>query len=105
MLTLLLRATAALNVNFTQVQQLGALWNDTTMQETATKLLQNGTTANAGNLVGNRMFYDNDYMVSILVCEPNILLTQTPGSTRQKVRHHGEDDFSPLGQHGMRQPS
>ncbi|KAG8926354.1 hypothetical protein FRC00_002997 [Tulasnella sp. 408] len=58
-----LQATAGLNINFTQVQQLGELWQDANMTKVATSLLKNGTTANAGNLVGNRMFYDNDYMV------------------------------------------
>lgn len=52
-----------MNINFTQVQQLGELWQDANMTKVATSLLKNGTTANAGNLVGNRMFYDNDYMV------------------------------------------
>ncbi|KAG8899563.1 hypothetical protein FRC01_010469 [Tulasnella sp. 417] len=58
-----LQATAALNINFTQVQQLGEQWQDSNMTKVATSLLKTGGTANAGNLVGNRVFYDNDYMV------------------------------------------
>ncbi|KAG8905392.1 hypothetical protein FRB99_009005 [Tulasnella sp. 403] len=58
-----LQATAGLNINLTQVQQLGQLWNSQPMQTAATNLMKNGSTANAGDLVGNRMFWDNDYMV------------------------------------------
>ncbi|KIO26600.1 polysaccharide lyase family 8 protein [Tulasnella calospora MUT 4182] len=58
-----LQATASLNMNFTQVLQLGQQWKDANMTRVATSLLKNGTTSNAGNLVGNRMFHDNDYMV------------------------------------------
>lgn len=53
-----------MHVNLTQLQQLGRQWKSTVMEHLATQLMHNGTTANAGNLVGNRMFWKNDYMVS-----------------------------------------
>ncbi|KAG9018581.1 hypothetical protein FRB90_011303 [Tulasnella sp. 427] len=58
-----LQATAGLNIDFSQVQSLGQQWGDSTMTKVSTALLQSGGTSNAGNLVGNRMFYSNDYMV------------------------------------------
>ena len=36
------------------------------MTDTATRLNQDTTDANAGHLLGNRMFWDNDYMVRIV---------------------------------------
>ncbi|KAG9016597.1 hypothetical protein FRB90_002878 [Tulasnella sp. 427] len=57
------QATGNLKTNLTQTLQLGELWKDHSMTKTANGLLQNGTTVNAGNLRGNRMFYSNDYMV------------------------------------------
>ncbi|KAG8887221.1 hypothetical protein FRC00_000496, partial [Tulasnella sp. 408] len=57
------RATVGLKVNYTQVLQLGELWDDRNMTKVATSLLKNETSVNAGKLYGNRMFYNNDYMV------------------------------------------
>ncbi|KAG9018583.1 hypothetical protein FRB90_011305 [Tulasnella sp. 427] len=57
------QATAGLNIDFTQVQTLGKQWGDAAMTKVSTALLKSGGTSNAGGLVGNRMFYSNDYMV------------------------------------------
>ncbi|KIO20137.1 polysaccharide lyase family 8 protein [Tulasnella calospora MUT 4182] len=57
------QATVGLKVNYTQVLQLGQQWKDHNMVRVATSLLKNGTTVNGGKLYGNRMFYNNDYMV------------------------------------------
>lgn len=72
------------------------------MTKVATSLLKNdNSTSNAGNLVGNRMFYDNDYMVS---CTRRwndleqgwvvdvLAICASPGPTWQELR----DDFEAL---------
>lgn len=51
-------------MNLTQVEQLGDQWKDADMKDVATRLKTSGKTANAGNTIGNRMFWVNDYMVS-----------------------------------------
>jgi len=53
-------------MNLTQIQELGNQWESQKIVKAATSLAQNVTTSNAGKLVGNRMFYDNDYMVSVI---------------------------------------
>ncbi|KAF8626538.1 hypothetical protein AX15_004841 [Amanita polypyramis BW_CC] len=57
------QAISSINSNLTEVQALGELWSSSTLIDYAEKLSQNSTNANAGSLIGNRMFYDNDYMV------------------------------------------
>ncbi len=59
-----LRATGSLNLNLSEVLQLGELWNSSTMVQVYNSLIELTKDANAGNLVGNRNFYNNDYMVS-----------------------------------------
>ncbi|KAK1228704.1 hypothetical protein PQX77_008198 [Marasmius sp. AFHP31] len=57
-----LQATANININLTKVNQLGQEWQSDTLTRFA-QLSQGSSSANAGQLVGNRMFYANDYMV------------------------------------------
>ncbi|KAJ7488318.1 polysaccharide lyase family 8 protein [Mycena latifolia] len=57
------QATASILLNLTKIDALGEEWNSDTLGEFSTTLSTNSTTANAGQLTGNRMFYDNDYMV------------------------------------------
>ncbi|EIN13720.1 polysaccharide lyase family 8 protein [Punctularia strigosozonata HHB-11173 SS5] len=57
------QATAQINLNLSQIGQLGEEWNSTSLINVDDSLSKNTTTANAGTLIGNRMFYDNDYMV------------------------------------------
>ncbi|KAL0071852.1 hypothetical protein AAF712_000774 [Marasmius tenuissimus] len=57
-----LQATASININLTKVNQLGQEWQSDTLMRFA-QLSQGSSSSNAGQLVGNRMFYANDYMV------------------------------------------
>ncbi|KAJ3576650.1 hypothetical protein NP233_g291 [Leucocoprinus birnbaumii] len=59
------QATGSINLNVTEIGVLGDLWNSPIISKFSHSLLsQDGKkNANAGKLVGNRMFYDNDYMV------------------------------------------
>ncbi|KAG9104671.1 hypothetical protein FRC06_000057 [Ceratobasidium sp. 370] len=50
-------------MNLTQVKLLGDAWNQTQLQKFARDLSQTPTSANAGGLLGNRMFWNSDYMV------------------------------------------
>ncbi|KXN90693.1 Chondroitinase-AC [Leucoagaricus sp. SymC.cos] len=58
-----LGAVGSIHLNLTKVKELGQLWNSATMIDFARSLSEPGRTANAGKLLGNRMFYTNDYMV------------------------------------------
>ncbi|KAJ7573686.1 polysaccharide lyase family 8 protein [Mycena floridula] len=58
------QASASINMNLTEVGALGEMWSSSTLSDFASSL--SGTTsssANAGDLLGNRIFYDMDYMV------------------------------------------
>ncbi|KAG6813263.1 hypothetical protein H0H92_012677 [Tricholoma furcatifolium] len=57
------QAIENLKINITQIQVLGELWNSSTLSGVYDDLQLSTTDANAGALVGNRMFYANDYMV------------------------------------------
>ncbi|KAJ8502797.1 hypothetical protein ONZ45_g11431 [Pleurotus djamor] len=57
------QATAQLNINLTQVQELGGLWESDVLIRFAQSLSGAASTANAAQLIGNRMFFTNDYMV------------------------------------------
>ncbi|KAL9716212.1 hypothetical protein Ac2012v2_000658 [Leucoagaricus gongylophorus] len=57
------QATGSINLNLTEIGQLGQLWNSGIITNFARHLSETGENANAGQLNGNRMFYDNDYMV------------------------------------------
>ncbi|KAJ7169923.1 polysaccharide lyase family 8 protein [Mycena filopes] len=57
------QATGSILLNLTKIGDLGNEWNSSTLVDFSTNLSKNVTTANAGNLLGNKMFFDNDYMV------------------------------------------
>jgi len=57
------QATASILLNLTKIGDLGNEWNSSSLIDFSTSLSKNVTTANAGNLLGNKMFFDNDYMV------------------------------------------
>ncbi|RDB29606.1 Chondroitinase-AC [Hypsizygus marmoreus] len=57
------QATGSIKINLTQVHELGQLWSSGPLVNFAESLSTNTSNANAGRLVGNRMFYANDYMV------------------------------------------
>ncbi|KAJ7070876.1 polysaccharide lyase family 8 protein [Mycena amicta] len=57
------QATASILLNLTKIEALGEEWGSDAITEFSTSLSKNSSTANAGNLIGNKMFFDNDYMV------------------------------------------
>ncbi|KZV87023.1 galactose mutarotase-like protein [Exidia glandulosa HHB12029] len=56
-------AISSILLNITQIDQLGDLWEDATLQSVAKQLDSSTGTANIGGLKGNRMFWSNDFMV------------------------------------------
>ncbi|KAI0825161.1 polysaccharide lyase family 8 protein [Trametes gibbosa] len=56
-------ASASIKTNLTQLQVLGQEWGSDVIQDAFNNLSLNTTTANSGNLVGNRVFFANDYAV------------------------------------------
>ncbi|KAJ7470969.1 polysaccharide lyase family 8 protein [Mycena latifolia] len=54
---------AKLELNLTQIEVLGQLWESDDLTNVFNALNSDGTSVNPGSLVGNRMFYANDYMV------------------------------------------
>ncbi|KAJ7082937.1 polysaccharide lyase family 8 protein [Mycena belliarum] len=54
---------AKLGINVTQLQVLGKLWDSNEITSVFNGLNSAGGSVNPGSLVGNRMFYANDYMV------------------------------------------
>ncbi|KAJ7765823.1 polysaccharide lyase family 8 protein [Mycena maculata] len=54
---------ATLELNLTQIEVLGQLWESNDITNFYDNLAANGTSVNPGSVVGNRMFYTNDYMV------------------------------------------
>ena len=61
-------ADANIKTNLTQLQVLGQEWGSDIILDAFNNLSLNTTTANSGNLVGNRVFYANDYAVSSRAC-------------------------------------
>ncbi|KAJ7103495.1 polysaccharide lyase family 8 protein [Mycena belliarum] len=61
-LTYFVRATSSIHLNLAKIENLGREWNSTALQDFSSSL-SNGRTVNAGQLEGNRMFYNSDYMV------------------------------------------
>ena len=59
------QATGSINTNLTEVRVLGESWQSDKLVNIVDSLNQNTTDANAGSLNGNRMFWDNDYMVRL----------------------------------------
>ncbi|KAH8988956.1 polysaccharide lyase family 8 protein [Lactarius akahatsu] len=57
------QATGSLNLNLSEILQLGELWGSNTMIEVYNNLVKPTQDANSGRIIGNRMFYNNDYMV------------------------------------------
>ncbi|KAF9514122.1 polysaccharide lyase family 8 protein [Hydnum rufescens UP504] len=57
------QATSSIKINLTQIDVLGQQWGVPEMSTIARGLKKPSQSANAGSLVGNRMFWDTDYMV------------------------------------------
>ncbi|KAI0651821.1 chondroitin AC/alginate lyase [Trametes meyenii] len=89
------QATGSININTTEIQELGQLWDSTVLQSVYSSLSQGSKDANAGNINGNRVFYANDYVVQR---GPGYVTTLKMYSTRTK---NGEctNSQNPLGFH------
>ena len=59
------RATGSININISQIQELGDLWDSDALEDVYESLASGSDDANAGDIVGNRMFFANDYMASL----------------------------------------
>ncbi|KAI0051679.1 polysaccharide lyase family 8 protein [Auriscalpium vulgare] len=57
------QATGSLNINLTEIQELGELWDSSTLTNAYHDLTKPTKDANAGEIHGNRNFWSNDYMV------------------------------------------
>ncbi|KIY52561.1 polysaccharide lyase family 8 protein [Fistulina hepatica ATCC 64428] len=57
------QATASINLNLTEIDELGTAWSSDSLRNFASSLSTPSGNANAGSLIGNKMFYANDYMV------------------------------------------
>ncbi|KAI0669928.1 chondroitin AC/alginate lyase [Trametes maxima] len=89
------QATGSININTTEIQELGQLWDSTILQSVYSSLSQDSENANAGNINGNRVFYANDYVAQR---GPGYVTTLKMYSTRTK---NGEctNSQNPLGFH------
>ena len=92
-------------MNISQIQQLGDLWGSGTMESVAESFAVNSSTANAGDINGNRMFYANDYMVSYSRIHYIMMFVLTPkrltGATRSGVRDYTADVLESHHKYGM----
>jgi len=52
-------------INVTKFDDLGKLWKDKTLQQVSHQLQKPTKSANIGGLLGNRMFWANDFMVIV----------------------------------------
>lgn len=57
------QATGSININITEIEQLGEEWDSDTLTTVYDRLASPSADANVGGLTGNRMFFANDYMV------------------------------------------
>ncbi|KLO20285.1 hypothetical protein SCHPADRAFT_842659, partial [Schizopora paradoxa] len=57
------QATGSIKVNLTEVRVLGEEWRSQTLTDVYKSLSTNTTDANIGSIFGNRVFYNNDYVV------------------------------------------
>ena len=57
------QATSSIQMNVSQIAQLADQWNSDSLKASVSIMESTGDDANVGNIKGNRMFYDNDYMV------------------------------------------
>ncbi|TFK30475.1 chondroitin AC lyase [Coprinopsis marcescibilis] len=57
------QATGGIHMNLTKVRELGRLWPSKALTDFADSLLGRARSANAGSLLGNKVFYTNDYVV------------------------------------------
>ena len=102
------RATGSIKINISQIQELGSLWGSDEIQSVYESLAANSSTANSGDIVGNRMFYNNDYMVSRLALTntPALMLISTcsspSGAAWLGIYFHASDVLQSHFEHGVR---
>ncbi|KAF8686044.1 Polysaccharide lyase family 8, N terminal alpha-helical domain [Rhizoctonia solani] len=61
----ILRASANIQMNLTEIEELGVAWDQADLIDFASSLSgTDDSSANSGGLVGNRMFWNSDYMAS-----------------------------------------
>ncbi|KAF8643576.1 hypothetical protein AX16_008964 [Volvariella volvacea WC 439] len=87
--------TRYISMNLTKVRELGQLWGNEALTNFANGYLQPANNPNANGLVGNNMFFTNDYMVHR---GRNYITTVKMWSTRTK---HSEcvNSANPMGYH------
>lgn len=61
-------------MNLTQLEQLGQEWDSEVLLQVYDGLTSSSTDANVGALMGNRMFFANDYMASCFKVSCSIFL-------------------------------
>ena len=54
-------------MNITQFKILGELWGSETLLDVYNTLSSTDSSANSGSLLGTRVFYDNDFIASIIL--------------------------------------
>ena len=59
------QASENLKINLTELQSLGNSWGSAPLQKAYQELSVSTDDANSGNIQGNRIFYANDYAVSV----------------------------------------
>ena len=59
-------------INVTKFDDLGKLWKDETLQKVSRQLQKPTDSANIGGLLGNRMFWANDFMVITHTVRPSV---------------------------------
>ncbi|KAG5653076.1 hypothetical protein H0H81_002456 [Sphagnurus paluster] len=97
------QATGSIKINLTEVRELGQQWSSSSLLNFADTLSQSFTNANAGGLTGNRMFYNNDYMVCVQHIFHTSLTVQLPGTSRLKLCIDGKDVFVQDSEHRVRE--
>lgn len=96
-----LRATGGINLNLSQILQLGELWGSPTMVQVYNNLIEPTDDANAGKLIGNRNFYNNDYMVSGSTSSQTMQSDAIAGSAWSWVCLHVENVLDADKEHRM----
>ncbi|KAH7883623.1 polysaccharide lyase family 8 protein [Phlebopus sp. FC_14] len=58
------QATGSINLNLSKILELGNDWQSSALVDFAESMFKNTSNANAGDLFGNKMFFNADYMVN-----------------------------------------
>ncbi|CEL56342.1 polysaccharide lyase family 8 [Rhizoctonia solani AG-1 IB] len=85
------QATSGIGGNITEIRVLGDAWNQAQMQRFARDLGPVPTSVNAGPLIGNRMFWNSDYMVNNILRRDICVYLHaklSPGTSHQGYYHH-----------------